>query len=149
MKNNAIYTTVSFVLTALLLIFVLALMLFAPNVTREYVAAFAPDLSEYYNTILLSIYASLSVAVVAVAALFRLLGNVYEHTVFSHGTYVIMTTLGVCCFLECVVFALLGLFFALSFVLSFASLFLGVLMLVLRHVLSEATSIKEENDYTV
>ena len=54
-----------------------------------------------------------------------------------------------CCFLLCLLFGILGIFFLLSFAVAFIAVFLGLCLRVVKNVIEEATQIKDENDLTV
>jgi len=149
MTHQKVLTKISFILTVIALTLVVVLMFAAPALTKTYLELVATHAQSYYAVVLLLAYAALAVAAIALCTLINLLKTVAHGEIFSTTSYKIMTVLAVCCFLEMLVFLLLGYFFLLSYVISFAVLLVGVLLLVLRCVLAEAAEIKAENDYTV
>ena len=94
-------------------------------------------------------YAMIFVAFVAVALLFVLLREVYKKNVFSKKTGRLLSVISLCCFGEGFLSLLLVVYFQLAMCITLAACFLGLCLRVVRHVIEEATSIKQENDFTI
>ena len=101
------------------------------------------------NLILADAYLMVAIAVTAVVLLFVLLRVVYQGRVFSTSTTHLLSTLSWCCFGEALLTLLLIVQFQLIACLSLAAGFLGLCLRVVKHVIEEATRIKNENDFTI
>ena len=75
--------------------------------------------------------------------------RVKKGQVFSDATVALIRGVSWCCFLLCLLFGILGIFFLLSFAVAFIAVFLGLCLRVVKNVIEEATQIKDENDLTV
>lgn len=94
-------------------------------------------------------YAILLALTVTDGLLFSLLLKVKKGQVFTPVVVSRIRGISWCCYLLCVLFAGLGIWFQLSFIVSFAAAFLGLCLRVVKNVMEEATQIKQENDLTV
>lgn len=94
-------------------------------------------------------YAILLALTVTDGLLFSLLLKVKKGQVFTPAVVSRIRGISWCCYLLCVLFAGLGIWFQLSFIVSFAAAFLGLCLRVVKNVMEEATQIKQENDLTV
>ena len=99
--------------------------------------------------VLILAYVILLVVMTAVIMMFILLRRVYCGKVFTAQSVALIRGVSWCCFLLCLVFAVLGKYFQLSFVVALAAVFLGLSLRVVKNVIEEATEIKMENDLTV
>lgn len=94
-------------------------------------------------------YLMLAILMVADTLMLTLLFRVKKGLVFSEKSIMCIRGISWCCFLICLVFGVLGIYFQLSFILAFFALFLGISLRVVKNVIEEATEIKSENDLTV
>ena len=94
-------------------------------------------------------YAMVALAFVAVILLFVLLSVVYNKNVFSKKTSRLLSAISWCCFGEGLLSLLLIVYFQLAICITLAACFLGLCLRVVRHVIEEATNIKQENDFTI
>jgi hypothetical protein len=94
-------------------------------------------------------YAMVAVAVVAVLLLFFLLRVVYQHRTFSEVSSRLISAVSWCCFLEVALSLLLIYFFQLVICFALAAGFLGLCLRIVKHVVEEATRLKNENDFTI
>lgn len=94
-------------------------------------------------------YVMLSVLMAADTLMLILLTRVKKGLVFTDKSIMCIRGISWCCFLICLVFAFLGIYFQLSFILAFFALFLGISLRVVKNVIEEAAEIKAENDLTV
>ncbi len=99
--------------------------------------------------VLFMAYCIIFTFIVADALLFALLIRVKNRLVFSDATVALIRGVSWCCFLLCLLFGFLGIYFQLSFIVSFLAVFLGICLRVVKNVIEEATEIKNENDLTV
>ena len=81
--------------------------------------------------------------------LFSILIRVKSGKVFTAITVAHIRGVSWCCFLLCLFFGALGLYFQLSFLVAFLAFFLGICLRVVKNVIEEATEIKQENELTV
>lgn len=81
--------------------------------------------------------------------LFAILVRVKGGKVFTQVTVALIRGVSWCCFLLCLFFGVLGIYFQLSFFVAFLAVFLGLCLRVVKNVIEEATEIKNENDLTV
>lgn len=97
------------------------------------------------------VLAYLVIATMALAdiLLVRLLLHVRGEQVFSDRSVSLIRGISWCCFLLCLWFAVMGIWFQLAFVVAVAAVFLGLCLRVVKNVIEQAIVIKEENDYTV
>ena len=110
---------------------------------------FESVLTTDYTVILILAYLVLAVAMLADGLLFALLLRVYSEKVFTSISVGLIRGVSWCCFLICLIFCGLGLYFQLGYVVAFAAAFLGLCIRVVKNVIEEATEIKSENDLTV
>ncbi|MBQ2939791.1 MAG: DUF2975 domain-containing protein [Clostridia bacterium] len=97
------------------------------------------------------VLAYLVVATMALAdiLLVRLLLHVRGEEVFTAKAVSLIRGISWCCFLLCLWFTVVGIWFQLSFVVAVAAVFLGLCLRVVKNVIEQAIVIKEENDFTV
>lgn len=83
------------------------------------------------------------------AILFAILLRVKKGKVFSAVTVSMVRGVSWCCFLFCLLFGILSIYFLLSIIVSFLAVFLGLCLRVVKNAIEEATELKKENDLTV
>ena len=94
-------------------------------------------------------YAVLAVVSLADSLLFFLLCRVHKGQVFTADSVALIRGVSWCCFLLCLWFTVVGIWFQLSLVVAVAAVFLGLCLRVVKNVIEQAIVIKEENDFTV
>lgn len=99
--------------------------------------------------VLVMSYLMLAILALADTLMIALLLRVRKGLVFTDKSIALIRGISWCCFMICVVFAVLGIYFQLSFILAFFAVFLGISLRVVKNVIEEATEIKSENDLTV
>ena len=99
--------------------------------------------------VLADAYTIIAVAFVALALLFYLLRVVQKGQVFSSVTVSLLSGISWCCFVEGILSLLLVVYFQLAFGVAVAAGFLGLCLRIVRHVIEEATRLKDENEYTI
>jgi len=99
--------------------------------------------------VLADAYVIVVLAVVTVVFLFKLLAVVYKRKVFSKKAARLISAISWCCFGEGLLFAFLLVYFQFSICVVAAVCFLGFALRIVKHVIEEATLIKEENDFTI
>ena len=99
--------------------------------------------------VIVDAYVMLALVAVVVILLFVLLKVVYVQSVFTKKASRLLSLISWCCFAEGALAMLLFVYFQLVICVTLAALFLGLCLRVVKHVIEEATRIKNENDYTV
>lgn len=99
--------------------------------------------------VLIMAYLMLAVLMLADLLMIKLLLRVRKGLVFTAKSIGLIRGISWCCFIICIVFAVLGIYFQLSFILAFLAVFLGISLRVVKNVIEEASEIKSENDLTV
>lgn len=99
--------------------------------------------------VLILAYMALAAMMTADALLFWLLQRVRRGEVFTATSVSLVRGVSWCCFLLCVAFCGLGIYFQLAFIVAIMAVFLGLCLRVVKNVIEEATLIKSENDLTV
>ena len=99
--------------------------------------------------VIADVYLMVAVAIAAIVLMFVLLRVVYTKNVFSKTTEHLLNAVSWCCFGEAILISLLVVWFQLVICLALAALFLGLSLRIVKHVIAEATRIKNENDFTI
>lgn len=153
--SNKVSTIISMVLTVLLFLALCALTVCLPMVVNSMIDTVdnIGDRASITQTqralVLTDAYAMVAIAFSAVILLFLLLRRVLRGAVFSCLTVRLISSVSWCCFMEAILFLLIGGFFQLAFGVAIAACCLGVCLCVVKNVIAEATRIKAENDYTI
>lgn len=102
------------------------------------------------RTLVLAVsYGILIVFMLADGLLIRLLLKVRKGQVFTPQAVSCIRGVSWCCFLLCLLFGVLTIYFQLSALVAFLAVFLGLCLRVCKNAIEEATAIKNENDLTV
>jgi len=144
-KNTSVI--ISRVLCALVFAVLVAALFLIPTAVEIYVRK--DTASGLSIPCLVSLYTATVPAFVAIFALNKLLSNIGKEIVFETQNVNMLRILSWCCFVECAVFAVFGVYILVSFVISFAAAFLGVILRVVKNVIEEAVALKEENSLTI
>ena len=99
--------------------------------------------------VLVLAYIILTFGIIADGLLLALLLRVRSGLVFTPISITLIQSVAWCCFIVCLLFVGLGIYFQLAYIVAFAVLFLGICLNVVKHVIEEAAAIKSENDLTV
>lgn len=154
-KTSKISTVISIVLIFLLLGALGFLIYWLPDVTESLINATdnlgnraeITDLGRKW--VLIDAYVMVGVAVVAVVLMFFILRAVLLERIFTIAATRLIGAVSLCCFLEGVLFAAIGVWFQLAFAAAIAACFVGLCLRVVKNVIEEATRIKSENDFTI
>lgn len=144
-------TMLSLVLSAIFFIACIVGAFMLPTIcdTLLYLRNLGTDAGADRGYVLILGYLILAVFVLIDVLLFSILLRVKREQVFSPKTVSLIRAVSFNCFVLCVLFGALGIFFKLSLVISFFAVFLGICLRVVKNVIEEATVIKTENDLTV
>ena len=146
--SHKVSVTISMIITCALFFVFAGLAIFLPTLLEKYITFFEkPQI--YFPPTLTLFYVGLIPAFVADASLYLLLRNVNKEDIFENSNINYLRILSWCCFAECVVFLLLGMYYHTSLLISFAALFMGIILRVVKNVIEAAVEIKSENDYTI
>ena len=155
-KSAKISTVVSLILTFMLLLALVYLTYWLPDVVESMI-----DMKDnHFNTraeltetgrtlILIDAYVMVAVAYIAVGVLFFLLRTVVRGEVLTKAATRLLTAVSWCCFAEGLLFILLAVQFQLAVAAAVAACFLGLCLRVVKNVIEEAIRIKSENDFTI
>lgn len=108
-----------------------------------------PEYELNRTPVLILLYIALVPAYAAVICLFVLLVNIKNNRIFTGLNVKMIFATALCCFAECVVFGLIGKYFAVGYAVAVPALFIGAMLCVLCSVFGAAVRIKAENDYTI
>ena len=154
-KNNKISTVISIILIFLLLGALAFLLYWLPDVTESFINATdnlgnRSAITELGRTwVLIDAYVMVTVAVIAVGLMFFVLRAVLMEHIFTAIATRLIGAVSLCCFLEGILFAAIGVWFQLAFAAAIAACFMGICLRVVKNVIEEATRIKSENDFTI
>lgn len=146
--TNSAVITASKIMTATMGAAVAVLATALPKLTRWYFN-YTMRTTDILHETLITLYAALIPAVIALFSLWRILTYVKKDSIFTRPALVSLSTLPICCFVETAVFAVLAVNFPFSVTLAVASFFLGLLLTVVRNVIKVGCEVKEENDFTI
>ena len=147
-KNQKLSVLISLVLTYALLGGLVLIAVFLPSMLTWYLRLTkrSMDLPPLLWGLL---YAILAPSGVLGVVLLKLLGNVRAENVFQPSSVRYLRILYCCCFVACLLFLGLTLYFPVSPVIAFAIGFIGLMLREVRKVVAEGVRIKSENDLTV
>ncbi|HPE95308.1 MAG TPA: DUF2975 domain-containing protein [Bacillota bacterium] len=83
------------------------------------------------------------------ACLSGLIVKIMRAEVFTDMSVFFLRVISWLCIFASLGFSFIGLYFTVSFFVAFAAAFFGIVIRVVKNVMEEATSIKNENDFTV
>ena len=154
-KSNKSSTVISMIFTFLLFGALLFLTYWLPDVVESALnmednLGNRAEITQAGRTlVLIDAYAMLAVAYLAVGLLFFLLRTVLREEIFTPAAPRLLSAVSLCCFIEGLLFFLLGSLFQLAYAATVALCFIGLCLRVVKNVIEEATRIKQENDFTV
>lgn len=102
-----------------------------------------------YWPLLITLYASLVPASIALFCLNRLLENAKKDLVFVTNNVKSMRILSWCCFAVTIIFSVFGFYYILSLLISIMAALVGLMFRILKNIFEQAIAIKEENDFTI
>ena len=153
--SNKTSTKISLVVSVLLLIALIVLLPWIPDVVRSMLDTAdnlgdRASLSQGARTyVLIAAYAMMTVAFFALGLLFFLLFYVLRERIFQPSLIRWLRGLSWCCFVEGALFFSIGFCFQLALGVGLAACFLGLCLRVVKNVIAEAIRIKNENDFTI
>lgn len=148
-------TSVSAVLTVFLMLALLVLLPWIPDVVTSMLntadnigdRASLPQSARTY--VLVCAYVMYTVALVTLTLFLFLIRVVRRGHVFEKDAILHLRLLSICCFVEALLFFSIGFCFQLAIGVGLAACILGVGLCVVRDVLAEAARIKAENEFTI
>lgn len=99
--------------------------------------------------LLITLYAAVPPAVIALICLDRLLGNIKKEQPFVFANVKYLRVISYCCFAEALVFIYFSVLKPFAFVIVFVAAFIGLILRVVKNVFEQAVAIREENDFTI
>ena len=153
--SNKTSTKISLFVSVLLLVALLLLLPWVPDVVRSMLDTAdhlgdRASLSEGARTyVLIAAYAMMAVAFLAIGMLFFLLCDVLRERIFQPSLIRWLRGLSWCCFAEGALFFSIGYCFQIALGVGLAACFLGLCLRVVKNVIAEAIRIKDENDFTI
>jgi len=147
-RRKILSAAVSQVMVAIIFFALVAAAFLLPSMFRFYLDIYKrPDW--LFLPTMVCLYTALMPAFVADICLFFLLRRIRAGEVFCDENVRSLRIISWCCFVECVVFLVLGFYFLVSFALSFACAFMGTVLRVVKNSFEEAVELKRENDFTI
>ena len=122
----------------------------APTIVRLYdekVNALG-DMS-VYTPLLITLYACVPFAVIALVCLDILLWNIRRDKAFINQNVMLLRAISYCCFCVAVIFIYFSILKPFAFAIVFAAFFFGIILRVVKNCFQQATAIREENDFTI
>ena len=124
---------------------------------------FAPFLAKYYDDniiaaqnmpsvflpLLITLYAAVPPAVLALFRLDRMLGNIRKGQPFISDNVKSLRIISYCCFAESLVFVYFSFLKPFALVIILAAAFIGLILRVVKNVFEQAVALREENDFTI
>lgn len=142
-KNLSV--TLTQILLAALVISLAAACFFLPSIYRM----FYGNEQELFTVTICCIYFSAGPAFAAAGAIYKLLANIKKGNVFTVKNVSYIRFVSWCCFIETLIYLILGFTRFGAFIIAFGAAFIWMILRVVKNVLDEATEIKSENEYTI
>lgn len=124
---------------------------FAPFMVKyydEYVAA-VQNMQSVFVPLLVTLYAAVPPAVLALIRLDKMLGNIRKGEPFVTDNVKSLRIISYCCFAESLVFLYFSFLKPFAFVIVFVAAFIGLILRVVKNVFEQAVAMREENDFTI
>ncbi len=102
-----------------------------------------------YWPLLITLYAAVPAAIIALVCLDKLLGNIRKEQPFIPQNVKLLRIISYCCFAEAVVFAYFATLKVFVLVVMIACAFMGLILRVVKNVFEQAVALREENDFTI
>ncbi len=99
--------------------------------------------------LLVTLYCAVPAAVIALAGLEKLLGNIKKEEPFVAQNVTLLRIISYCCFAEGLVFVYISFLKPFAVVVIVACGFMGLILRVVKNVFEQAVAIREENDFTI
>lgn len=99
--------------------------------------------------LLITLYACVPAALLALFCLDRLLKNIKKNQPFIMKNVSLLRIISYCCFWVAAVFIYFSILRPFAFTIVFAAAFFGVILRVVKNCFRQAIAIREENDYTI
>ena len=124
---------------------------FAPFIVKYYddnIVA-AQNMQSVFVPLLITLYAAVPPAVIALICLDKLLNNIRKEQPLVSANVKYLRIISYCCFAESLVFVYFGLLKPFAFVIIFVAAFIGLILRVVKNVFEQAVAMREENDFTI
>lgn len=144
-------TFLSSVLIKIVYALIAACCVFAPFMVRyydEHIVA-AQNMQSVFVPLLITLYAAVPPAVIALICLDKLLGNIKKDKPFVSANVKYLRIISYCCFAESLVFLYFSTLKPFAFVIVFVAAFIGLILRVVKNVFEQAVAMREENDFTI
>ncbi len=102
-----------------------------------------------YLPLMITLYAAVPAAIIALICLDILLKNIRNNQPFIQQNVTMLRIISYCCFAEALVFAYFATLKVFVLVVMIASAFMGLILRVVKNVFEQAVSMREENDFTI
>lgn len=96
-----------------------------------------------------TVYLLMIPASIALAYLYRLLGNISREEVFVDGNVSCLRRISWACYLAAGICAVSGFFYLPFWMLAAAAGFMGLILRIVKNIFAEAVNLKQENDFTI
>lgn len=129
---------------------VVACAVAAPMIVKMYdekVSALGSD--SVYTPLLITLYACVPPAVIALVCLDILLWNIRKNKAFIEQNVMLLRSISYCCFCVAVIFVYFSILKPFAFAIVFAAAFFGIILRVVKNCFQQAVAIREENDFTI
>lgn len=154
MNYKKFSAVLSFVISIIVLLFLIALVFFGPVMFKTYMVNRMPSVTSEVNTKILKVfcivlYSCLPFGFLSVFCLLKLLYNIVKEIPFKQVNVTYIHVIAWSCILVSAI-NVVGAFFFLPLVfVAAASGFLGVMLHVVKYVIQSAVVLKEDNDLTI
>ena len=102
-----------------------------------------------YVPLLITLYACVPFAVIALVCLDILLLNIKKDRAFIEQNVRLLRAISYCCFCVAAVFVYFSILKPFAFAIVFAAAFFGIILRVVKNCFQQAVAIREENDFTI
>ena len=102
-----------------------------------------------YTPLLITLYACVPPAVIALVCLDVLLWNIRRDKAFIGQNVVLLRAISYFCFCVAVIFIYFSVLKPFAFAIVFAAFFFGIILRVVKNCFQQAAAIREENDFTI
>ncbi len=148
MWNAVKSVNLSLICTKLVMGLVVLFGVSAPRIVKLYVAYTAknPDL---ILPLLITVYACVIPAMIALFCLNRMLENIKRERIFIDTNVQDLRRISWCCFAVSGILLLSGYYYLLFLMIAVAAAFFGLILRVVKNVIEQAINLKEENELTI
>jgi hypothetical protein len=148
MWTNSRSLALSRIIVLLFLVLLTAGALSLPLLLKWYVG-YAGKSAAITTPALISLWACVPPAFIALLSLGRLLKNISREQVFVRGNIRALRAISWCCFAVAFVFLCFFFYYILGLIIAILAAFMGLILRIVKNVFQQAVELKEENDLTV